>query len=155
MIKALVAQSGERGLSAFLPPKGTKVKVTGHSQHLNNEPTPHLPIAREWQDISFAMEDVINPSTAKPDEPLDLRIWSMHLLSRYQYQLGDTPTEFASLRSIISIKTLIDKFAADPLTAMSCINDDEPDYIAAGVGETLKEWMESMWSQSSWWEKKS
>jgi 3-O-alpha-D-mannopyranosyl-alpha-D-mannopyranose xylosylphosphotransferase len=85
---ALVTASGPLGLSAFLPPKGTS--------HINRPPQgawpkylppPHLPLTPTWHEADFSLENVLS-ITALPDEEVDLRQYTMRLLSRYQYLSG-------------------------------------------------------------------
>ena len=88
VIMALVTASGPLGLSAFLPPKGTTVVSPPPEGPLPKYlPPPHLPLTSTWHEADFDLQSVL-ATTTLPDEQVDLRMYTMKLLSRYQYLSG-------------------------------------------------------------------
>ena len=94
VIQALVIASDKKGLSAFLPASGTRFKPS-HPQISTTQPSPpHLPLSRTWQAADFSLDSVILPASdlsdggPSVDGSVDLRLWSMKLLSRYSYVIG-------------------------------------------------------------------
>jgi len=90
---ALVTASGPLGLSAFLPPKGTSyINRPPQGAWPKYLPPPHLPLTSTWHEADFSLENVLSV-TALPDEEVDLRQYTMRLLSRYQYLSGECARE--------------------------------------------------------------
>ena len=87
---ALVTASGPLGLSAFFPARGTAVAtapLTTGKSYPKYLPPPHLPLTPTWQEANFSLCHVL-ANTALPDETVDLREYTMKLLSRYLYLSG-------------------------------------------------------------------
>lgn len=81
MIDALVNQSGRKGLAAFFP--SDDVVVEGVTVNPN---IAHLPLTREWTSTDFSLE-AVTKGLSKPTT-LNLQAYSMAMLSRYLYVLG-------------------------------------------------------------------
>ena len=80
---ALLRESGNLGLSAFLPsPSKTMPSLAGKVAGME-ESIPHLPLVPHWEDGAFALRDVIEPSTT-----MTVREWSLQLLQRYRFVIG-------------------------------------------------------------------
>lgn len=88
VIMALTTASGPLGLSAFLPPKGTTVTNKRSTTTPRYLPPPHLPLTPTWQEADFSLESVLETTTL-PEEDVDLRQYTMKLLSRYLYLSGE------------------------------------------------------------------
>lgn len=91
MIKALVTASGPLGLSAFLPPHGTtflNAPLEEGKAYPKFLPPPHLPLTPTWHEADFSLEAIMQ-TTALPEESVDMRVYSMKLLSRYLYLSGE------------------------------------------------------------------
>lgn len=85
IITALLAKSGQSGLSAFLPPASASA-----SSAPSAEPVMLGNLAKSWQDADFSIH-----AHAKHG---DMRSHAVQLLIRYSYAIGDTPTRFLSLQ---------------------------------------------------------
>jgi len=96
---ALVTASGPLGLSAFLPPKGTTyINRPPKGAWPKYLPPPHLPMTPTWHEADFSLENVLSV-TALPDEEVDLRQYTMRLLSRYLYLSGELTHSESKLMS--------------------------------------------------------
>ena len=89
MIAALVTASGPLGLSAFFPAKTAKhTNIPPLGVYPKYLPPPHLPLTSTWHEADFSLKAVL-ATTAYPNEQVDLREYTMKLLSRYQYLSGE------------------------------------------------------------------
>jgi 3-O-alpha-D-mannopyranosyl-alpha-D-mannopyranose xylosylphosphotransferase len=91
VIKALVTASGPLGLSAFLPPHGTtflNAPLEEGKAYPKFLPPPHLPLTPTWHEADFSLGAIMQ-TTALPEESVDMRVYSMKLLSRYLYLSGE------------------------------------------------------------------
>jgi 3-O-alpha-D-mannopyranosyl-alpha-D-mannopyranose xylosylphosphotransferase len=89
LLMALVTASGPLGLSAFLPPDNTRYRNNAPQtgEKITYLPPPHLPLTGTWQEADFSLANVMS-YTSLPGEKVDLRVFSMRLLSRYLYLSG-------------------------------------------------------------------
>jgi 3-O-alpha-D-mannopyranosyl-alpha-D-mannopyranose xylosylphosphotransferase len=88
---ALVTASGPLGLSAFFPPKEAvfvNAPLTTGTIYPRYMPPPHLPLTPTWHEADFSLDSVML-ITALPDESVNLREYTMKLLSRYLYLSGE------------------------------------------------------------------
>jgi hypothetical protein len=113
-------------------------------------------------------------------EGVDLRVWSMKLLSRYAYIVGqclehphrhrcfdlitivhdttgDSPVVFEPIRSVFEARNVANRIDNEHDLAMACLNDDAPDRSADEIAGVLRDWMERRWGDArrlkAWWEK--
>lgn len=86
VIQALVAKSGRTGLFEFFP--SSEIVIAG----VTSDPkVAHLPLTRTWGEADFSVASVMGVSEDTNDgQAVNLREWSMRLLSRYPYVLGKT-----------------------------------------------------------------
>jgi len=97
MIKALITASGVRGLDAILPhPEQTAVPEERQRKRWERS-EPMLPLVDRWQLGNFSLYSVIRPNQDQwegtdrsVDGSINLRQWSIKLLSRYAYVLGES-----------------------------------------------------------------
>jgi len=85
---ALVTASGSTGLSAFMPAPHAKVNNRPGSKRIHM--TPVLPVTDTWQAADFSLAGVIGESEAPG--PVNLRQYTVKLLSRYLYVSGESPS---------------------------------------------------------------
>ncbi|CAE6459063.1 unnamed protein product [Rhizoctonia solani] len=138
IIRALINQSGNRGLEAFLPPKSKKP--------FSREAKPALPLSSRWQDVDFRL------SSAVP-EWVNTRQFVLRMLQRYRFVLGDTPFVFAIINDPGSAAQNVKVIESRPELAILCVNDD----VAEGddsVRDILGQWMGGRWNQSAAWEQR-
>ena len=85
VINALVRASGPLGLSAFLPDPERRSPATGGP--LDIDAVPHLPLVDDWHNGEFALRSAMHlaPGTS-------VREWSMRLMQRYRYVIGESPS---------------------------------------------------------------
>ncbi|KAJ1303233.1 hypothetical protein OPQ81_011431 [Rhizoctonia solani] len=136
IIRALVNQSGERGLEAFLPPKSRKP--------FSREAKPTLPLSSRWQDVDFRL------SSSVP-EWVNTRQFVLRMLQQYRFILGDTPFVFAIITDPEAAAQNVEIIDSRPELAILCVNDD----VAEGddrVRDILEGWMSGRWNQSAEWE---
>jgi 3-O-alpha-D-mannopyranosyl-alpha-D-mannopyranose xylosylphosphotransferase len=91
VIMALVTASGPLGLSAFFAPKDATyvtAPLSAGKPYPKYLPPPHLPLTSTWHEADFSLDSVMSV-TALPDEAVNLREYSMKLLSRYIYLSGE------------------------------------------------------------------
>lgn len=96
VIMALVTAAGPLGLSTVFPPKHAIYQTERDDEQLRTvdylDP-PHLPLSATWQEGNFSAESVFS-KTSLPGEPVNLRKWTMQLLSRYLYMDGRSISHF-------------------------------------------------------------
>lgn len=146
-IMALVKASGPVGQSAFLP---TSERVFSAIPDSTPDPAlaiPHLPLVPDWADGDFSLRGVLDTS-----RDTSVRTWSMELMQRYRYVIGDTPALFERITSARAAKSVLDRIDTYKDTALLCINDD----VSWGdeeVAQIMKEWQDRKWSRRSAWER--
>ncbi|KAF7981941.1 hypothetical protein HWV62_30723 [Athelia sp. TMB] len=146
VVSRLLALSGPRGLSAFLPPARPEADAAWEAALARGEVHVALDAAPRWADARFANEGG--------------RARALQLLQRYAYSLGDSPAEFvkvASARGLArSLKSLRGRMAGADAPAFLVMNDDVNDRASVGevegVTRMLGGWMEEMWPQKMCWE---
>ncbi|KAF8713374.1 Stealth protein CR2, conserved region 2, partial [Rhizoctonia solani] len=138
IIRALVNQSGKRGLEAFLPPKSKKP--------FSKEAKPALPLGSSWQDTDFRLATLV-------PEWVNTRQFVLRMLQRYRFVLGDTPFMFAIVTDPERATQYVEAITSKPELAILCVNDDvaERDDSVRGI---LGDWMGSRWNQSATWERR-
>ncbi|ELU38178.1 hypothetical protein AG1IA_07791 [Rhizoctonia solani AG-1 IA] len=150
IIRALVNQSGKRGLEAFLPPKSKKP--------FSKEAKPALPLGSSWQDADFRLATLV-------PEWVNTRQFVLRMLQRYRFVLesayspdslrltGDTPFMFAIVTDPERATQYVEAITSKPELAILCVNDDvaEGDDSVRGI---LGDWMGSRWNQSATWERR-
>ncbi|KZV94600.1 hypothetical protein EXIGLDRAFT_767013 [Exidia glandulosa HHB12029] len=155
IIIALVARSGELGLSAFLPAEHRHIAGTPHETEAS---VPHLPLQSDWRKNDYSLRRVLSSQrgdTSTPGSNLELRDWTVRLLHRYQWVIGSTPSHFQSLSSPKQARSALEKVKADIKNdeyAMLCLNDN----IAMRPEETsqvFRDWQEGMWGERMVWER--
>jgi 3-O-alpha-D-mannopyranosyl-alpha-D-mannopyranose xylosylphosphotransferase len=102
LITALVSASGDRGLHTILPSEdAVYYPPLGAAEGVWDTTEPILPMTKTWQEASFGLQDVIrrgsdvwNDDDEDHDEiasqGVNLRKWSIKLLTRYHYAMGES-----------------------------------------------------------------
>ncbi|KAI0629884.1 hypothetical protein C8Q77DRAFT_1065020 [Trametes polyzona] len=144
-ILALVKESGPLGLSAFLPSEDRRVHI--------DDPTPtpegfipHLSLANDWHDAKFSLQD-----SMKEAHTARVRDWSLMLLQRYRYVIGETPSVFERLLSYSQVRDMISGIDNNEELALLCVNDDlgrEDERVST----LFYNWQEKRWPQPAAWE---
>ncbi|CCM00622.1 uncharacterized protein FIBRA_02658 [Fibroporia radiculosa] len=145
IIMSLVHASGRLGLSAFLPPPGRRDLT--NSFDVLEEQVPHLPLVHDWHDGDFALQSVI-----RPNHDVDVRVWTLRLLQRYRYVLGDTPSLFERIATPQQTARVIGGIENSKNIALLCINDDVA-RLDHEVSLVLKVWFDQRWKHPAAWEK--
>ncbi|CDU23167.1 uncharacterized protein SPSC_01797 [Sporisorium scitamineum] len=110
LIHHLVGQSGERGLSAFLPAAQRTLDGETHKDARFSNPVPHLPLASVWNASSL-----VTDARFEAEEPCfsvscvlarsgfgqgtRLRQFASQLIQRYAYTIAETPLKFERLET--------------------------------------------------------
>lgn len=145
VIMALVKASGPLGLSAFLPPPERSLV---RDDHLSMESdVPHLPIVDDWQRGDFSLRAV-----AVTEQDINLRQWTLQLLQRYRYVIGDTPSMFERISTPRQTDLIIKRVEKNRNVALLCINDDVARQDDE-VGRILKRWLDKRWKRIAAWER--
>ncbi|KAJ3559317.1 hypothetical protein NM688_g420 [Phlebia brevispora] len=145
VILALLKASGNVGLSAFLPPPERTLSTLAGKAPVEKDEVPHLPLVENWEDGDFAIRDVMASS-----RDMSVRSWTLQLLSRYRFVIGETPSHFAMLTGTNELKVMIRKLARESV-ALLCINDDVY-YNHDQVAVMLKAWQDERWKHHAAWE---
>ncbi|OJT14234.1 3-O-alpha-D-mannopyranosyl-alpha-D-mannopyranose xylosylphosphotransferase [Trametes pubescens] len=142
---ALVKASGPLGLAAFLPPEDRRVHI--------EDPTPtpdgfipHLPLVDDWHDGKFALRDVL-----KEAHTTNIRDWSLMLLQRYRYVIGETPSSFERLLNYAQVRNTLAAVDKKKDLALLCVNDDVGKDDAR-VATLFYDWQEKKWPRPAAWE---
>lgn len=157
---ALVTASGPLGLSAFLPDPRTTFVNRPSTKRLHM--TPVLPVTDIWQAGDFTLNGVMG-DTEKPG-PVDVRLYTVKLLSRYQYVSGEScETRCGSLLTTGRSETEFHMInnpdhaaralgAIDPKAVMLGLNDN----IERDGDETksvMTDWFQQRWPERTTWER--
>ncbi|KDN51800.1 hypothetical protein RSAG8_00348, partial [Rhizoctonia solani AG-8 WAC10335] len=143
IIQALIGASGSLGLSAFLPPVAHGTKNT---ERPKNGAIPHLPLVSDYRTGDFSLKAVVGDSTT------GLRFWTAKMLQRYRFVIGDTPSIFAMVTSVISAETPFKQMRDDPSVALLCLNDDIYGSEAEVADKTLRREQDQRWPHPAAWE---
>lgn len=147
---ALVSASGLLGLSAFFPPAdATYVRQRGRAP--DYLPPPHLPLTPTWQEADFSLPAVMS-TTALSGKKVNLRHYTMRLLSRYLYVSGSSDAQFFELKNPSQTNKTLHDVDRRKNAAVLGLNDNVED----GEGEVkalLGEWFERRWPQPAPWER--
>ncbi|CAE6520913.1 unnamed protein product [Rhizoctonia solani] len=143
IIQALVGASGNLGLSAFLPPAAHGAKDT---EGLKEGTIPHLPLVSDYRSGDFSLKAVVGDSTD------DIRFWTVKMLQRYRFVLGDTPSIFAMVTSTYSAETPFKAMRNDPSIALLCLNDDLSGSDAEAADKALRREQDKRWPHPAAWE---
>lgn len=164
VIQALIAASGTSGLSAFLPsPDRYFASPSSSSQSSDPIPPPHLSLGSNWQAIDFSLPSSLAlwasphsspsphtyPSSARG---ISVREWTLQLLQRYRFVVGDTRSQFHMLSDPKATKRALNSVDRDLSTSMICLNDD---VMKGGdeVNRLLGNWFEGRWGEKAVWER--
>ncbi|WWC68006.1 uncharacterized protein I206_101925 [Kwoniella pini CBS 10737] len=149
LIHALINESGERGIEAFLPSPEQIFKPTNNQ--INHEWTslePILPLTNSWEKSNFSIEnnvlenqDIWSGSLKRKDGNIELRRWVIKLLSRYNYVFGSTPSMFSPIHNYGQLDFVLGTVERSNDLAMFCINDDQYDGSNEKVKRLFGTWM--------------
>ncbi|KDQ61660.1 hypothetical protein JAAARDRAFT_518082 [Jaapia argillacea MUCL 33604] len=145
VLNALTRNSGELGLSAFLPQKGRTVWPS----RWGSAPST-LPLNKKWREADFRLQSVL--SEAPRFMTIDVREWTMQLLYRYRFVIGGTQTTLLRLNDMQTAKSSL--WHLDHETPpLLCMNDDVSPAYQGGVYSVLRQWQQKRWGQSATWER--
>lgn len=176
LIDALVLASGERGLDAFLPAADKLFSPHERESQMWERPEPILPLTGTWQESDFSLaanvrwgqDEWARIDRKDSSEQVNLRDWSVKLLSRYAYVYGRcpsvidrshvavTPSRFAMVHSSIQMHNAVKFLTEDKSLALACINDDQPDGAGNLVRVQFQKWFQQAFGHESkfiQWEK--
>lgn len=150
LIDALVAASGSKGLSAFLPPADKTYLPAERAAQMWDREEPMLPLTPTWEEADFSLAHNVRLGQDRwaRNEPKDqadgvnLLDWSVKLLSRYAYVYAKTPSRFAMIHSIYQLHTVLKGMKQSTHDyALACLNDDQPDVPKRHIRVQLQRWM--------------
>ncbi|RSH78093.1 uncharacterized protein EHS24_002549 [Apiotrichum porosum] len=148
LIGALVNKSGKRGLSAFLPSKDVNFRPPAREAQMWDRPEPMLPLVDKWEDADFSLannvrlgQDIWKGVEPSADDEVNLRNWSVKLLSRYSYVYSTTPARFAMVHSVLQLHKALKEVDNTPELALLCVNDDQPDVARNSEKGVFQAWM--------------
>ncbi|KAG8686910.1 hypothetical protein FRC09_013844, partial [Ceratobasidium sp. 395] len=144
IINALVAASGPLGLSAFLPNRPHGLKSV--HQQSPRDPVPHLPLVSDYQTGDFSLRSVLGDSVT------DVREWTVRMLQRYRFVLGDTPSIFAMVRNVVTAEAAFATMERDSSIALICLNDDILVREAEETDGVLRREQGRRWPHPAAWE---
>ncbi|KAF7972373.1 hypothetical protein HWV62_18078 [Athelia sp. TMB] len=147
IIHALRAQSGEYGLAAFLPPPNRTVVVENATYTQQQVMIPRLPLQRE---DDFGLVRVLG---ARGGGVVNVRAWTLRLLERYRFVIGDSGTAFVMIQQPSDVtKHLFGWMARDWWLSLVCVNDDimkDP----ARSDALIRQWEAARWPAPAAWER--
>ncbi|WWC86837.1 uncharacterized protein L201_001716 [Kwoniella dendrophila CBS 6074] len=152
LIHALINQSGERGLEAFLPsPEQVHYPASTNENSEKRDwitTEPILPLTNSWENSDFSIEsnvfegqDVWSGSPKRIDGGIELRRWVIKLLSRYNYVFASTPSLFSPIHNSAQMILALKQVEESNDLAMFCINDDQYDSSDGQVKRLFGDWM--------------
>ncbi|KAF8517672.1 hypothetical protein BU17DRAFT_49433 [Hysterangium stoloniferum] len=144
IINALRVASGPTGLSKFLP---DATRTLGTEEHPEGQ-VPHLPLVSDWREGNFSLQSVL-PSQGS----VNIRAWTIRMLERYRFVIGDTPIRFHMVTSFPAAKEHLKLIDEDPKTALLCLNDNLSGQNVDNADQLLREWQERRWGTKAAWER--
>ncbi|KAK0462958.1 uncharacterized protein EV420DRAFT_1521921 [Desarmillaria tabescens] len=160
IIRALLNASGPLGISEFLPPLDRKLSVSNSlADYLPTTAPPHLPLASDYHDIDFSLDSVMGPWLAEVSirrgrgAAVSVREWSMMVIQRYRYVVGELATRFLSITTVGSARSQLKSLKDNADLRLVCINDDvEKPSSVDEVNEMLHQWFDEKWPVTAGWE---
>ncbi|KAJ7087918.1 hypothetical protein B0H15DRAFT_780946 [Mycena belliarum] len=128
IISSLI-HSSRSGLDVFLP-------GASQTSASASDPLPFEPIILP-----------LELPTRAPALPRNPRTFAVRLLMRYAYVLGDSPTIFMPLKSIMQGERGLKTADAQKSVALLCINDDLKDGDQKAANQMLKTWFQKRWPE--------
>ncbi|WVW78369.1 hypothetical protein I302_100323 [Kwoniella bestiolae CBS 10118] len=151
LISALINESGERGIEAFLPSHDQIHYPASLNRTVEREwkiSEPILQLTDSWAESDFTIggnvfegQDIWAGALARKDGGVELRRWCIKLLSRYTYVFASTPSLFSPIHNYGQLKSALRQVEETPDLAMFCINDDQYDSSDGKVRRLFGSWM--------------
>ncbi|KAK0201124.1 hypothetical protein DFS33DRAFT_1479637 [Desarmillaria ectypa] len=160
IMRALLNASGPLGISEFLPPPDRKLSVS-HSLagYAPTTAPPHLPLASDYHDANFSLDSVMGPWLAEVSirrgcgAAVSVREWTMMVIQRYRYVVGELATRFASITTVGAARSQLKGLRDNADLRLLCINDDvEKTSSVDKVNEILHQWFDEKWPSPAVWE---
>lgn len=78
-------------------------------------PPPHLPLVSHYQEGDFSLTEVLpkHRRGGGGGKKTDIREWTLQLLQRYRFVLGDTPTRFQMITSLNDARSKLKQVEMD------------------------------------------
>lgn len=136
MVQHLVGKSGPKGLESFLPSSELLFPSTdgANESKKDAETVFHLPLVDDWKLGNFSLKAIASQNNIarigrENNRATTRREFAVSLLARYNYVIGDAPSEFKLLRSPhlaeASLDSLVSQYSnINTRFAFLCINDD-------------------------------
>lgn len=150
-IHALRSASGETGLSAFLPDHHRVFTPSPSTSDAGPLPgPPQLPLVSDWRVGDFSLRAVL------PGEgETNVREWTLRVMERYRFVIGQTPTRFDMVMSAATAQQLVKAIDQDTVSALICLNDNIYSlYGVERVDKILHDWQERRWPHRASWERR-
>ncbi|KAI0927538.1 hypothetical protein AcV5_008051 [Taiwanofungus camphoratus] len=144
---ALVQASGSLGLSAFLPLSDRVLPSLARELSGSEKDIPHLPLVDDWQNGDFSLGGVMGST-----QLLNIREWTLQLLQRYRYVIGETPSLFERISGPRGTAVILNRVDKNRDIALLCINDDVA-VADAQVAKIMKDWQDRRWKRPATWER--
>ncbi|KAK0440396.1 uncharacterized protein EV420DRAFT_1650528 [Desarmillaria tabescens] len=164
MIRALMSASGPLGLSEFLPsPNRTyplHFSLVADPNDVGSSP-PHLPLTAEYHAKDFVLDTVMGPWAREAFrrrgwasvEGVNLREWTMMVIQRYRYVVGELPFRFVSITDAREARDTVKQLRANERLRLVCINDDvAKESDVPEVDRALQGWFHEKWPIPAEWE---
>ncbi|KAI0312167.1 hypothetical protein OF83DRAFT_683401 [Amylostereum chailletii] len=143
IVDSLVRMSGKLGLSAFLPPPERTVYPSAIGDTART-----LPLVSEWKDVDFSLYGVF----AYGRKPFNLREWTLRVLDRYRFVLGESSSQFQFLTSERQAKKAVAE-VEEGKPSLLCMNDDLNSWAnTENVLHILHDWQEGRFPEPAGWE---
>ncbi|KAK0436583.1 hypothetical protein EV421DRAFT_1831355 [Armillaria borealis] len=160
IIRALLGASGPLGISEFLPPPDRKLSVSNSlANYVPTTAPPHLPLGSDYRDIDFSLDSVMGPWLAEVSirrglgTAVSVREWTMMVIQRYRYVVGELATRFTSITTIGAARSQLKSLKDNADLRLVCINDDvERPSSVDEVNELLHKWFDEKWPLPAGWE---
>ncbi|CDZ96238.1 hypothetical protein [Phaffia rhodozyma] len=158
LISSILSLSAEPGLTDLLPRPDTFFNPSGSESEA--EPpiyqVPHLPLTPTWEEADFTLPALFPSWSGLDPRGVDLMDWTVRILGRYRFSLGQTPSYFKSITDKSSVPRVMTHINQHPDLALLALNDDLRDsttdndralYVAQ-----IRSWGEQMFPGEEWWE---
>jgi len=145
VIAALVRASGSIGITSVLP--SPERELPPLPDVAETEDVPHLPLVQRWQDGDFSLRSVMRITGER-----NVRMWTMQLLQRYRYVIGQTPASFERLENPEQASDVLNRLTTWDDVVLLCVNDDVT-YGDDEVASLFRTFQDKRWSKAASWEK--
>jgi hypothetical protein len=115
-----------------------------------------MPLTSSWISTDFslpAMVELTNPS--ETSTPIDLRLFSLRLIARYQWVSADSKALFAMIQAPSDFGRLVEEVDREQKKGLVSLatNDDIEEKWDGVLSPLVRAWYGELFKEKGWWER--